>query len=153
MLWRSTGNCECAISIFRKDFACLIKNLFQKNVRNFTLTLPKQSAAGADHSKLWTAEKVVSLVILGVLPAAILVPCRPLDTILAISLVMHSHWGIEALITDYVRESMFGTVVPKLTHGTMILISATVLGGLLYFIYADVGLGQAVRKLWTIKAQ
>lgn len=122
-------------------------------MRSFTLTLPKQSAAGGNHTNLWTAERVVSLALLGVLPAAILVPCRPLDTLLAISLVMHSHWGVEAMITDYVRESLFGSVIPKLSHGALILISATALGGLLYFIYADVGLGQGVRKLWTIKAQ
>lgn len=65
---------------------------------------------------------------------------------------MHAHWGLEAIVVDYVRPVLFGNVVPKITHGLLILFSAATLGGLLYFIYSDIGIGKAIRKLWAVKS-
>lgn len=65
---------------------------------------------------------------------------------------MHAHWGLEAIVVDYVRPVLFGNVVPKLAHGLLVLFSAATLGGLLYFIYNDIGIGKAVRKLWAVKS-
>lgn len=131
-------------------FSHLQNNL---NIRNISLSAPKQSAAGGDHSGLWTAERGLSLGLLAVLPAALAFPSQPLDTILSISLVMHAHWGLEAIVTDYVRPVLFGNTVPKIAHGLLWLYSALVLGGLLYFTYTDVGPSRAVRSLWAVKGQ
>lgn len=64
---------------------------------------------------------------------------------------MHAHWGLEAIVVDYVRPVLVGNVVPKIAHGLLILFSAATLAGLVYFIQNDIGIGQAVQRLWAIK--
>lgn len=128
--------------------------LQQKNgIRNFSVTVPKQAAAGSDHSGLWTAERFLSAGLLLFLPGALLYPNQILDSLLAVSLVMHAHWGLEAIVTDYIRPVLFGNAVPKVAHLLLIVYSAVVLGGLLYFNFTDVGISNAVRSLWAIKGQ
>ncbi len=102
---------------------------------------------------MWTAERVFSAGLLAIVPAAIAFPSQPLDVILAVSMVMHAHWGLEAVVTDYVRPILFGNVVPKLAHILLLAFSSATLAGLLYFIYNDIGIGKAVRKLWAVKGQ
>lgn len=113
----------------------------------------RKSAAGGSHAGLWTVERAVSLALLGILPAAIAFPSKTLDTLLAISVVMHAHWGIEACVIDYVRPVVFGSFISKIAPFFVIAYSALLLGGLLYFINTDIGIGQTVRKFWAIKAQ
>lgn len=117
------------------------------------MTAARRSAAGSNHSGLWTAERAVSVALLGLLPAALAYPSKTLDTLLAISVVMHAHWGIEACVIDYVRPVLFGSIIPKITPFLVIVYSAALLGGLLYFINTDIGIGQTVRKFWAIKGQ
>lgn len=58
--------------------------------------------------------------------------------------------GIEAIVVDYVRPSVFGNTIPKLALGAVYGLSALTLGGLFYFIYADVGLVTAIKMLWKL---
>uniref|UniRef100_A0A1B0AHH2 Succinate dehydrogenase [ubiquinone] cytochrome b small subunit n=1 Tax=Glossina pallidipes TaxID=7398 RepID=A0A1B0AHH2_GLOPL len=127
-----------------------------KCVKPFTRTIavsaPRMSAAGGNHTTLWTLERAVSLALLGVIPAAFLVPSQTLDALMAVSLVLHSHWGIEAMITDYVRPAIVGNVLPKVAHASLLLLSMATLGGLFYLIYNDIGIAKSVKKLWAVKA-
>lgn len=127
----------------------------QKNVgvRQISLTAARQSAAGSSHAGLWTLERAISVAILGILPAALAFPSKTLDTLLAVSLVMHAHWGLEAIVIDYVRPVLFGSFIPKIAPLLVVAYSAALLGGLLYFIYTDIGIAQTVRKFWAIKGQ
>ncbi|KAL9893024.1 succinate dehydrogenase [ubiquinone] cytochrome b small subunit, mitochondrial-like [Glossina fuscipes fuscipes] len=122
-----------------------------KSVKPFTRTIalssPHLSAAGGNHTTLWTLERVVSLAFLGVIPAAFLVPSQTLDALMAVSLVLHSHWGIEATITDYVRPAIVGNVLPKVSHASLLLLSMATLGGLFYLIYNDIGIAKSVKLL------
>lgn len=122
-------------------------------IRQISLTAARQSAAGGSHAGLWTAERALSVALLGILPAALAFPSKTLDTLLAISVVMHAHWGIEACVVDYVRPVIFGQVIPKIAPFLVVAYSALVLGGLLYFINTDIGISQTVRKFWAIKGQ
>lgn len=90
---------------------------------------------------------------LGIVPVALIFPSQPADYLLAVSIVMHSHWGLEAIVTDYVRESVFGSMLPKVAHGLLLLFSAATLGGLFLMAYHDQGLGKSVRKLWAIESK
>lgn len=56
------------------------------------------------------------------------------------------------MITDYVRPSVVGNVVPKLAHAFLLLLSMASLGGLFYMIYNDIGIANTVKKLWAVKA-
>lgn len=90
-------------------------------------------------------EKVVSLGLLAVIPAAFLCPNGALDYALALSLIVHVHWGFEAIVVDYVRPSLFGPTVPKIALASVYLISMLALAGLFYLNYSDVGLTTALR--------
>ncbi|XP_037897609.1 succinate dehydrogenase [ubiquinone] cytochrome b small subunit, mitochondrial-like [Glossina fuscipes] len=81
------------------------------------------------------------------IPAAFLVPSQTLDDLMAVSLVIHSHWGIEATITDYVRPAIVGNVLPKVSHASLLLLSMATLGGLFYLIYNDIGIAKSVKLL------
>lgn len=122
-------------------------------IRSISVSAPKYSAASGTHSTLWTVERALSAGLLAILPAAIIWPSQPLDALLAVSIVMHAHWGLEAIVVDYVRAVLFGNFIPKLAHGLLILFSAATLAGLFYFIYNDIGLGRAVRKIWAVKSE
>lgn len=56
------------------------------------------------------------------------------------------------MVTDYVRPSVVGNVLPKVAHASLILISMATLGGLFYMIYNDIGIAKSVKKLWAVKA-
>jgi len=110
--------------------------------------LPLRNSSHGNHVPLWTAEKALSAALLPLIPAAFMFPSPIMDYILAFSLAIHSHWGIEAIVVDYVRPSIFGPVIPKLAVGLVYVLSALTFGGLCYFTYSDVGLTRAVKLLW-----
>jgi succinate dehydrogenase (ubiquinone) membrane anchor subunit len=60
--------------------------------KSFSISPRREMSAGHDHTKLWTAERFLSLGLLGVIPAAFMVPSPALDYALALAIVMHSHW-------------------------------------------------------------
>jgi len=110
----------------------------------------RQMSATGDHVTLWTAEKIVSGVLVAVVPLAFIFPSAILDYLLAFSITIHSHWGIEAIVLDYVRPSIFGPVIPKISIAAVYALSALTLGGLFYFIYTDVGIVNAIKMLWKL---
>lgn len=112
----------------------------------------RQSAAG-NHVTLWQAERVLSLGMLGIVPLSLICPSQAADFLLGVSIVMHSHWGLEAIVTDYIRESVFGSVLPKAAHGLLLLFSAITLAGLSMMAYNNQGLGTTVRKLWALESK
>jgi len=121
-----------------------------QNVKQFSLSAKQMAAHGHDHTKLWTAEKVLSVSLLGIIPTAFLIPSPFMDYLLAISVVMHNHWGIEAVVVDYVRPKMFGNVIPKVALGAVYVMSITTLAGLFYFVTSDVGIVVAIKQLWQL---
>jgi len=131
-----------------------LRNLLSAEFKRTISTTPvKNSSAGGSHAALWTIERGVSLGLLAVIPGAFLFPCQALDALMAVSVVMHQHWGLEAMVTDYVRPVIFGNVVPKAAHAALFLFSVATLGGLFYLIYNDIGIAKSVKKIWAIKGQ
>ncbi|XP_035791991.1 succinate dehydrogenase [ubiquinone] cytochrome b small subunit, mitochondrial-like [Anopheles albimanus] len=122
------------------------------NVRQFALSASRNASAG-NHVTLWNAERVLSAALLGVVPFGIMFPSFTGDTLIAVSVVMHQHWGLEAIVTDYVRPILFGTTVPKLAHGLLLIVSAATLGGLFYFNYNDIGIAGCVKQIWAAKSK
>ncbi|XP_004427385.1 succinate dehydrogenase [ubiquinone] cytochrome b small subunit, mitochondrial isoform X1 [Diceros bicornis minor] len=94
----------------------------------------------------WTSERVVSVLLLGLLPAAYLNPCSAMDYSLAAALSLHSHWGLGQVVTDYVR----GDALQKATKTGLLALSALTFAGLCYFNYHDVGICKAVAMLWKL---
>uniref|UniRef100_A0A2M4AHU1 Succinate dehydrogenase [ubiquinone] cytochrome b small subunit n=1 Tax=Anopheles triannulatus TaxID=58253 RepID=A0A2M4AHU1_9DIPT len=144
------GNPHMLLSSFPTTLAK--SPVYSPNVRRFALSASRNSSAG-NHVTLWNAERVVSAALLGVVPFGIMFPSFTGDTLIAVSVVMHQHWGLEAIVTDYVRPILFGTTVPKLAHGLLLIVSAATLGGLFYFNYNDVGIAGCVKKIWATKSK
>lgn len=102
------------------------------------------------HDALWRAERYLSLALLGVLPAAWFIPHPFMDYAVATSLVVHVHWGVEAIVTDYVRPSIFGPIIPKISVALVYVLSILAAGGLFLFNWTDVGITQALKMLSRI---
>ncbi|KAH8418081.1 hypothetical protein KR222_011565, partial [Zaprionus bogoriensis] len=119
-------------------------------MRNISVSAPRMAEATSNHTGLWTIERLVSVGLLAVIPAAFVVPSQALDALLAISVVIHTHWGVEAMVVDYLRPSVVGNVLPKVAHIALILISVATLGGLFYIIKNDIGLANGIKRFWAI---
>lgn len=123
--------------------------------KSFSVTPQKKAApeieqAGHDHVLHWTAEKILAGVLLGAIPLAIAFPTPSAEYFLALSMTLHSHWGIEAIVVDYVHPAVVGKIIAKLSVGAVYGLSFLTLGALLYFIYTDVGIINAVKLLWKL---
>ncbi|XP_037948556.1 succinate dehydrogenase [ubiquinone] cytochrome b small subunit, mitochondrial [Teleopsis dalmanni] len=131
-----------------KPVVSLVKNVMPV-ARTFTLTAPKM-VGFSNHTMLWKAERIVSAALLGIMPIAIMFPSQTLDALMAISIIIHTHWGVEAIITDYMRPNVVGPMVPKVSHMALILVSIASLGGLFYLIFNDIGISKTIRQFWEI---
>ncbi|KXJ71783.1 succinate dehydrogenase [ubiquinone] cytochrome b small subunit, mitochondrial [Aedes albopictus] len=121
------------------------------SLRQFTASPVRRAAATGNHVTLWNAERALSVALLGILPVGLMFPSQAGDALMAVSIVMHQYWGLEAIVTDYVRPILFGAAVPKICHGLLLVISAATLGGLFYFIHNDIGIANTIRKIWSTK--
>lgn len=104
----------------------------------------------SDHGKLWTLEKLLSLALLGIVPAAFICPNFILDNLLAVAVVLHFHWGLEGAVIDYARPIILGPVLPKLAILLLYVVSISTLGALIYYNNTSIGIGETFRKFWTI---
>lgn len=58
--------------------------------------------------------------------------------------------GLEAIVLDYARPIVVGTLVPKVAFFMLNLLSAATLAGLLVLIYNGPGLTKIIKYGWTI---
>uniref|UniRef100_A0A7M4E8Z8 Succinate dehydrogenase [ubiquinone] cytochrome b small subunit n=1 Tax=Crocodylus porosus TaxID=8502 RepID=A0A7M4E8Z8_CROPO len=108
---------------------------------------PRRLAQGSLAASLhWAGERVLSVILLGLLPAAYMYPGPVVDYSLAFVLPLHGHWGLDQVITDYVH----GEVSPIVAKGFLHVLSALTFSGLCYFNYHDVGICKAVAMLWSL---
>ncbi|CAH2320166.1 succinate dehydrogenase [ubiquinone] cytochrome b small subunit, mitochondrial [Pelobates cultripes] len=109
-------------------------------------TTPNRQGVSKAASHHWTSERAVSLILLGLLPAAYMYPGAAVDYSLAAALTLHGHWGLGQLVTDYVH----GDAKVKLANTGLFALSALTFAGLCYFNYNDVGICKAVAMLWSL---
>uniref|UniRef100_A0A2K5ETE4 Succinate dehydrogenase [ubiquinone] cytochrome b small subunit n=1 Tax=Aotus nancymaae TaxID=37293 RepID=A0A2K5ETE4_AOTNA len=96
---------------------------------------PSHHSGSKAASLHWTSERVVSVLLLGLLLAAYLNPCSEIDYSLAATLTLYGHWGL-------------GQV--KAANVGLLALSALTFAGLCYFNYHDVGICKAVAMLWKL---
>lgn len=80
--------------IIAKNFSGLnrpIVNVKKLNGNNLNLVQATQSRL-ISHSAIWTAEKALSLALLGLIPGCLVLASPVTDNILAVVLVLHMHW-------------------------------------------------------------
>ncbi|XP_058489874.1 succinate dehydrogenase [ubiquinone] cytochrome b small subunit B, mitochondrial-like isoform X1 [Solea solea] len=93
----------------------------------------------------WTAERVLSILLLSMGPVAYFNPGPVIDYSLAAALTLHGHWGLGQVMTDYVH----GESKMKAAKASLFLLSTVTFAGLCYFNYNDVGICKAVALLWS----
>ncbi|KAG6367898.1 hypothetical protein INS49_002097 [Diaporthe citri] len=97
----------------------------------------------------WTFERgmAAALVPLSIAPFAAGSLNPTLDALLATTLLVHSHMGVQAIIIDYVPKKRYANL-RRASH--WLLNAATILAGIgLYeFETTDVGLVEATKRLW-----
>ncbi|XP_022904453.2 succinate dehydrogenase [ubiquinone] cytochrome b small subunit, mitochondrial isoform X1 [Onthophagus taurus] len=108
--------------------------------------------AHMDHGLLWTVERAWAVGLLVIVPLTIITQSTIMDDIFAITTIIHNHWGLEAIVIDYVRPVIFGETIPKIALMICYAFSAIILGGLLYFNHNDIGIGKAIANFWNIRS-
>nr|XP_019958322.1 PREDICTED: succinate dehydrogenase [ubiquinone] cytochrome b small subunit, mitochondrial [Paralichthys olivaceus] len=102
--------------------------------------------AGSKAASLhWTAERVLSILLLAMGPVAYYSPGPVIDYSLAAALTLHGHWGLGQVLTDYVH----GDAKIKAANAGLFLLSTVTFAGLCYFNYNDVGICKAIALLWS----
>uniref|UniRef100_A0A023FQU8 Succinate dehydrogenase [ubiquinone] cytochrome b small subunit n=1 Tax=Amblyomma cajennense TaxID=34607 RepID=A0A023FQU8_AMBCJ len=114
------------------------------------ITTVRLASADTNYVWIWKAERILAASMLAIVPGAFIFPNPVMDCLLAISATVHMHWGIETIVVDYVRPTLFGSVIPKIAVGGVYALSIAALTGLLYFNFTDVGLAKAIQLLWTL---
>ncbi|CAN8013444.1 hypothetical protein HPB47_014663 [Ixodes persulcatus] len=114
------------------------------------VTTVRLASADANYVNIWKAERLLAASLLAIIPGAFMFPNAVMDSLLAISVTMHVHWGVETIVVDYVRPSIFGAVIPKVAVGAVYALSISALVGLLYFNFTDVGIVKAVQLVWSL---
>ena len=98
---------------------CLSKPAMARQLPQLTFATSSVRASSGDHVKMWSAERVVSMaqVPACILPFIVTTPMT--DAMFCTLAVLHSHWGIEAIVVDYIRPVLFGgsTFIPNLCVG------------------------------------
>ncbi|KAG1674538.1 Succinate dehydrogenase [ubiquinone] cytochrome b small subunit, mitochondrial [Nymphon striatum] len=122
-------------------------NIVQTNKISLT---PVRKSEGGSHVGVWIGERALGLALTVGLPLSIIAPNPVLDYTVVAMIVVHAHWGLEAIAVDYVRKDTFGPVIPKIAYMGVYALSIIAMGGLFYFNYNDVGFGNAVRMLWKL---
>ncbi|KAL6264946.1 hypothetical protein P5V15_005042 [Pogonomyrmex californicus] len=116
-----------------------------------TISMTQTRAASAQgHARMWLLERIVSISFLPLIPAALLLENKFIETLLAIAIVIHMHWGLEAIILDYARPIVVGKLVPKVAFIMLNVLSAATLAGLFVLIYNDPGLARIIKESWAI---
>ncbi|KAK6635103.1 hypothetical protein RUM44_000352 [Polyplax serrata] len=135
LLWQQFGTKK-----YIKPYVSVEKIVRQLSTSSALLSSHKSH----DHSKIWTLERGLAIGLLGTVPAALLYPCQALDTAMALLIVVHTHFGLEAIIVDYIRPILFGPVAPKIGIALLYVFSVATLAGLLNLIYNDCGLANTI---------
>ncbi|XP_031825695.1 succinate dehydrogenase, subunit D [Nomia melanderi] len=138
---------------------CLNSNTITNGNNNFLTKFPASiglqqsrnvATPAGDHVRLWVFEKVVSVALPVVIPLAFVMENAVLDGIMSVLVVIHTHWGLEAVITDYARPRVVGPLLPKVLHATLILLSVATLAGLFVLIHNGPGVATSVKNFWAI---
>ncbi|KAK0189674.1 CybS-domain-containing protein [Armillaria mellea] len=105
-------------------------------------------SAGSYH---WAFERLLSAGLIPLTAAAFATSGTNypvLDGVLGVSLVMHSHIGLDSIFVDYLHKRKFPILGPIMTWGLR-TVTVGVLVGVYQFNTNDIGLTELIAKVWT----
>ena len=107
---------------------------------------PKGKTHGSYH---WIFEKLVTVSLVGLIPAAFMVPHPGIDYALGVLLPFHCHMGFMQVITDYLPKRKFPIFYFISSNGLRLATLLTLYG--LYLLNSeDIGITKTVRRLWSL---
>ena len=111
----------------------------------FSLQNPTANMAVFTTSDHWKVERVVAVAMLAIIPGSFVCDSALMNYLLAASMAIHAHWGMDAVLIDYCpRKALpFANLIRY-------LVTAIAFGGLCYFNYNDIGLTKALKALWAL---
>ncbi|EDQ89625.1 uncharacterized protein MONBRDRAFT_32293 [Monosiga brevicollis MX1] len=134
------------------NLSCFPTSLFptapSAAARQMRTSTPLQSVANpADTHGLshWKVERLLSVALVPLIPAAFIAPGPAVDYGLAVIVPIHNYLGMDAIITDYVAHSLKGAV-----KGLNFVGHVATIGGLIYFNMNDVGICEGIKMLWSL---
>lgn len=107
--------------------------------RNYSTAKP--GAAG----RHWYIERVAAVGLLALIPTGLIYPNPVVDYGLAVLVPLHGHWGLMAVVEDYVPQVLKGV-----SKGGVYLLSIGAFLGLMYLNVKDIGICGATRALWAL---
>ncbi|EAU81634.1 mitochondrial inner membrane protein [Coprinopsis cinerea okayama7 len=117
-------------------------------VNDATTFPPPSRAAGSYH---WAFEKILSAALVPMTAAAFVTGGTQhpvLDGILGLSLIVHSHFGFDQILIDYVHKRKYPTIAPIATWSVRAATVAAAVG-VFQFNTNDIGLTELIAKVWT----
>jgi len=104
--------------------------------------LPKDRKQGAQH---WYTERIVAVGLIGLVPLGILYPMQMVDQSLAVLIPLHSYWGVNAILSDY----LWRPALP-VAKASWLLLSVITAAGLMYLNVHDVGICKLLIMLMKV---
>ncbi|CAF1063004.1 unnamed protein product [Rotaria magnacalcarata] len=106
---------------------------------------PSTGLAALANSDHWKIERIVALAMLAVIPGSFVCDSVFMNYLLAASLAIHAHWGMDAVLIDYCPRN-------ALPLANIIRYALTLMAfvGLCYFNYNDMGVTKALKALWSM---
>ena len=101
------------------NLRCLTKPALSRHLPQLSFATPSVRQSSGDHVKMWSAERFVSLAQVPACIVPFVVTTPMTDAMFCTLAVLHSHWGVEAIVVDYIRPSLFNgsTVIPNIAVG------------------------------------
>ncbi|KAI8821594.1 CybS-domain-containing protein [Chytriomyces cf. hyalinus JEL632] len=135
-------------SFFAKSARALSANVETARASNAADLSQKSKMHGSYH---WNGERALSVVTIPLVASALFVGPIPLvDFGLGLVLPLHTHFGFDTMVQDYVPQRTYGALNSILTWGLR-LVTGVVMYGCFLFNTTDVGITAFVKRLWTGK--
>uniref|UniRef100_A0A6V7WW51 Succinate dehydrogenase [ubiquinone] cytochrome b small subunit n=1 Tax=Meloidogyne enterolobii TaxID=390850 RepID=A0A6V7WW51_MELEN len=124
-----------------------INNVVASKMNNSTTT---QSAAMGPHALQFKIERYLAAGMFPLLPAAYFIHGTTMDLVLSAAIVMHSHWGLMAVVQDYARPIVVGERLAKISPALVYITSTILLVGLLHYNLFDIGLTKSFERVFSL---
>ncbi|TFK24432.1 mitochondrial inner membrane protein [Coprinopsis marcescibilis] len=121
--------------------------VYQGTVNDATTFPPASRVHGSYH---WSFERLLSAALVPMTAAAFVTTGSNypvLDGLLGLSLVMHSHFGFDQVLLDYVHKRKFPVIAP-IANWTLRAATVGALVGVYQFNTNDIGLTELIAKVW-----
>ncbi|KAF7637289.1 hypothetical protein Mgra_00003255 [Meloidogyne graminicola] len=103
-------------------------------------------AAMGPHALLFKIERYLAAGMVPLLPAAYFIHGTTMDLLLSAAIVMHSHWGMMAVVQDYARPIVVGERLARISPALVYVVSTILLVGLFHYNLFDIGLTKSFEK-------